>query len=522
MQFPILDSADNHRPSVMDLSGRLYWAGGTLFVLLSMLLFLINTRHGIGIYPDSLRYMQISERPYDAPLYPWMLMLASLNGVDITAGAKAIGLFFVCANTALIWHLLMRATGQLVYAAAGTALITLSPQFVTLHSLAMSEPPFLFFLLVTVSAFLSYLETENRTWLKASAVALGLATLARFTAPPLGAAIAACLLLNPRHTLARRVGDVVLFTVASASIFLCWAVMSQIINGRSVGRALWFYGNMGADEWMTSLTALTAWLLPDDVPVAARIVLFGAFVMAVTSLTFFHARKTLRRAQEAKVVDDLLPTVFGLFFIFYMGFVVLSTSLEANLALNGRYAFPVYVTTVLMTTIILADLRDEKNRGVKLLHHGLVCLCVLVIGSHTIRTAVRSAEAFRSGVGYASREWVNSPTIKVLRSLPADASIYSNGGDVVAYMLRRPVHFVPDRVKLRTGLDDPANPFEQQMETLRTKLAQENSYVAYFDRIDWRFYAVSEAELKQRLSLITVATEADGRVYVMPKTQQHD
>lgn len=522
MQFPILDSTDNARPSVIDPSSRLYWIGGTIFVLLSMLLFLINTRHGIGIYPDSLRYMRISERPYDAPLYPWMLMLASLNGIDITAGAKAIGLFFVCANTALIWHLLMRATGQFVYAAAGTALVTLSPQFVTLHSLAMSEPPFLFFLLATVLVFLLYLETEDRTWLKVSAVVLGVATLARFTAPPLGAAIAACLLLNPRHAPARRFGDVVLFAVVSASIFLCWAVMSHIISGRSVGRALWFYGNMGSKEWMTSLTALTAWLLPDQVPVAVRIALFGTFVVAVASLTFLHARRTLQQAQKAKVVDDMLPTLFGLFFIFYMGFIVLSTSAEANLALNGRYAFPVYVTTVLMTTIILAHLRDEENTRIKLLHRGLVCLAVLVISSHVIRTAVRSTEAFRSGVGYASREWVNSPTIKVLRGLPADAEIYSNGGDVIAYLLRRDAHFVPDRVKLRTGLDDPANPFEAQLETLRTKLAQENSYVAYLDRIDWRFYAVTEAELKQHLSLVNIATEADGRVYVMRKTAQHD
>lgn len=513
----ILNSTESRWTSDIGLASRLYWAGMAFFSLASLVLFLINTRHGIGIYPDSLRYMGISERPYDAPLYAWLLMGISATGVDPSVGAKAIGLFFVCANTILIWHLLVRASGKYVYAAAGTAIITLAPQFVTLHSLAMSEPPFLFFLLVTVLALLRYFETDDRTWLKASAVLLGLTTLVRFTAPPLGAAIAICLLLNPRHTLFRRFVDATIFAVVSTAIFLCWAVMSEIIADRSIGRALWFYGNMGASEWLKSLGAMTAWLLPDEVPFVARVVLLSVFAAAAAYLTFLHAREPRRHAGQAKVADALLPTLFGLFFFFYLGFMVLSTSVEANLSLSGRYAFPVYVTTALMITIVLAHVGDAKGI-VKLLHYGLVCFAVLVFGGHVVRTAVRSSQAYRSGIGYASREWVNSPTMQALRQLPADASIYSNGADVVAYVLGRESHFLPERIQLRTGRDNPANPYERQLQTLRDDLTKEHSYVAIFDAIDWRFYLVSEAELKQRLSLVTVATEADGRIYAMPKT----
>jgi hypothetical protein len=518
MDGHLLNSTESRWTSRIGLGSRPYWAGVAFFSLASILLFLINTRYGIGIYPDSLRYMGISERPYDAPLYAWLLMGVSATGVDLPVGAKAIGLIFVCANTILIWHLLVRASGKYIYAAAGTALITFAPQFVTLHSLAMSEPPFLFFLLVTVLALLRYLETDDRLWLKASAVTLGLATLVRFTAPPLGAAIAVCLLLNPRHTLSRRVVDTFVFAVVSAAIFLCWAVMSEVIAERSIGRALWFYGNMAASEWLKSLGAMTAWLLPDEVPFAARVVLLSAFAAAAAYLTFLQARETLRHAGQAKLIDTLLPTLFGLFFFFYLGFMVLSTSVEANLSLSGRYAFPVYVTTVLMITIVLAHVGDAKGI-VKLLHYGLVCFAVLVFGSHVVRTAVRSSEAYRSGVGYASREWVNSPTMRALRQLPADASIFSNGADAVAYVLRRESHSLPERIQLRTGHDNPANPYERQLQTLRDRLTKEHAYVAIFDAIDWRFYLVSEAELKQRLSLVTVTTQADGRIYAMPKTR---
>src|SRR3546814_1075824 len=55
-----------------------------------------------------------------------------------------------CALPILIWYLLARATNRYAYAAIGSAIINLSPQFVYLHSLAMSEPLFIFAILVTL------------------------------------------------------------------------------------------------------------------------------------------------------------------------------------------------------------------------------------------------------------------------------------------------------------------------------------------------------------------------------------
>jgi len=509
--------ADNRARSNADVRSWLYWVGGAAFVLVSVSVFLINTNHGIGVLSDSTRYMSLTERPYDAPLYPWLLQLASWLGVDLDRSTKAIGLILVSANTAIIWHLLVRATGKYAYAAVGTAVVVLYPVFVALHASAMSEPLFLFTLLVTLMALLRYLDTEARVWLVACAVVLALATLTRFTAPPLGAAIALVFLFNPRFSLGRRIGDAFILGAVSAALFLSWVVISQITAGHSIGRALWFYGNMGLKEWLTSLEALAAWLFPDQVPFSARVVVFGLFALAAAGLTILHACLTLRHARETKVVDALLPAILGLFFIFYMGFMVLSTSIEANLALNGRYAFPAYVMTVLMITIVLADFDGAKG-FVKVLHHGLVGLAVLVLVSHAVRTTVRSQEAYRSGIGYASVAWATSPTIETLRQLPASAALYSNGADVIAYVLKRPAHFIPQHVELRTGLEDPAKPFEAGMQRLRENLAKPDSYVVMFDNVDWRFYQVTEAELKQRLSLVAVTTKPDGRVYALPKT----
>src|SRR3546814_4669615 len=71
-------------------------------------------------------------------------------------------------------------------------------------------------------------------------------------APPLGAAIAICLLINPRHPLRQRILDACRIAVVSGSIFVLWTFASEALVGRSTGRPLQFYGNMDSDAWMRS------------------------------------------------------------------------------------------------------------------------------------------------------------------------------------------------------------------------------------------------------------------------------
>src|SRR3546814_9457230 len=79
--------------------------------------------------------------------------------------------------------------------------------------------------------------------------------LVRFTAPPLGAAIAICLLINPRHPLRQRILDACRIAVVSGSIFVLWTFASEALVGRSTGRPLQFYGNR-SEEHTSELQSL--------------------------------------------------------------------------------------------------------------------------------------------------------------------------------------------------------------------------------------------------------------------------
>ena len=72
---------------------------------------------------------------------------------------------------------------------------------------------------------------------------------------------------------------------------------------------------------------------------------------------------------------------------------------------------------------------------------------------------------------------------------------------------------IPMLVDSRTGRDRPHDPYRNQVERLRARLAEGNAYVIYVDGVDWRFYAAPERELVERLDLHLVGQLPDGRIY---------
>src|SRR3546814_10007333 len=90
----------------------------------------------------------------------------------MSRSAWIIGLPLACANAWLIWRRLSQSAGPAT-AGIGTALILLSPHFVGLHSVAMSEPVYLAGTFLSVLIFLKYAATGTREWLVACGTVLG-------------------------------------------------------------------------------------------------------------------------------------------------------------------------------------------------------------------------------------------------------------------------------------------------------------------------------------------------------------
>ena len=480
----------------------------------SAIFFYFNTAQGIGILTDSTRYMGISARPYDAPLYPWMLWLGAKSGFALTQVAAAIAVVVLVANILLIFLLLARSTGNRAVTALGTAAIAFAPQFVWIHATAMSEPPFLALLLLTIWTALDYLENGSRRSLILCSCLLGLATLTRFSAPPLGLAIATVVLLRPVADGRRRLADVALFAAIGGSIFLGWVLFSQISNGRSIGRALWFYGNWGAAEWRAALDTLASWILPGEFPLMIRIPLLVMSIgFGVKAMLDAIARLRALAVGAAVSPSLALPAITGLFFLFYLMFLFLSVSIEANLSLTGRYAFPGYVALFMLIMSALATF-GRRNPDRRLLFAGLLLVGLVFSTMQAARSAVRTTDAYRDGVGYQHRNWRTSPTLDAVRALPANAQILSNGPDIISFHTGRVAAFTPHEYMLRTGEPEPENPFDKQVDRLAAQAAAGSPvYVVMFDRVHWRHYLATEPRLIATLGAASRVQYNDGRIY---------
>ncbi|KRA84435.1 glycosyltransferase family 39 protein [Altererythrobacter sp. Root672] len=508
--FPTQASTRSRDSSATNRQLILAW----LAVLIpSIGLFIANTWQGIGIYIDSTRYMGLSPVGFDAPMYHWLLVGGRALGFTFDQVAMFFAAIFIVANVSLVFALIARATKGWVFAFAGTALIAFSPQFVTLHTGALSEPPFLLCVLLTLWAILNYFESERLSWLIISALLIAVGSLTRFTMPPLGAAIACVILLVPGRALAAKIKDIAILGGLSGVLFFTWVVISQLEVGRSIGRDLWFYGTMGPAEWRASAGAMAAWVLPKPAPFSIR------FLAVLTVICFAAWRwlltaRQLRRDPEAGVDDAAisLPLILGAFFVFYLAFVGLSVSIEANLSLTGRYAFPAYALLVMLVSIEASKLtRDVLVERVAL--YGLAALSVVVLAGHLVRTSSRTIEVAREGYGFQSIQWRNSPTMAKVRTLPAGTRIYSNAPDVIAYMTGRTAGFSPHEKQLRTNLPEPGNPLEKQLGRIREEANSGEIAIVFFDGIDWRFYLADEQVVAASLPVTLVGDFADGRVY---------
>lgn len=506
---PAQAGAERHPREVQSLP----WLHCAVLVILSSSIFLLNTRYGIGIRPDSLRYMGLGWKPDDAPIYGWLLRGVAHTGIDIWTSAKLVGFVLSCVNPILIWYTLIRATRSSSHAAVGTVLLLLSPTFSRVGAMAWSEALFIACIFTSALFFVQYLKAGGWRWLVGCGAMIAVTTLVRFPGLVLGLAMALTLVLMWNMPLQWRVRSIAVLGGVGGAITICWAIVSEFVAGQSVGRDFAFYGNADAARFMQGLNSLSALFLPTEVPLLLRVAfLFG--LLAATAWLWFQYSRALFRTIDANMVrcERIVAPLFGFFALFYTAFMILAVNLEANLPLNGRYALPLYVTLVVAATIVVSERRHMPKRD-KAIATALVLVSVVFLASHVFRTAVRTKSAFEEGIDFASLSWANSPTIEAVRKLPRGAMLYSNGPEALIYAARRHATIIPMKADSRTGFDRPHNPYRKQLEAARQRLQRGNAYVVFVDGVDWRFYTATESELTQALGLRLVARLTDGRIY---------
>ncbi|MGH9339551.1 MAG: ArnT family glycosyltransferase [Acidobacteriota bacterium] len=225
-------------------------------------LLLYATRFGIGLSPDSTGYMAgarsflaghglyaySSSRtangamgPITAvpPLYPILLALVSYLGPETLEAARWLSAVTFGANILLVGCLVNRLSQGSVWATALALLLMLgSIDMIEIHSMAWTEPPFIFFALLGLWLLAKHIEKPDWRILLAGSGAVGLAFATRYAGNALVLTGALGLLVMGSRPYKEKLRDAVVFgrTPLTASGVLldttCSANCCQGIPGR--------------------------------------------------------------------------------------------------------------------------------------------------------------------------------------------------------------------------------------------------------------------------------------------------
>ncbi len=468
--------------------------------LLASYALLRATPNGMGLANDSAAYIGgargiISGQGYSdiwldselepithyPPLFSLVLAGLGLMGLDPLRGARLINVLAFGISTILLgllgWKMTRSRPGGLLLA----VLFGANPALFSLHTGALSEPLFLLLSLVSLILFSCYFDYGKFGWVTAVGLTAGLAYLTRYTGLALAATFCVALLLL-QDTWRKRLISIIVFLLGFTPFVLGWAVRNSLLGGnvtnRSIGwhpltlenirRGVYAFSNflMPVPEWQSALfkSGLVHWFL-----LAVGLILLAWLLVTGLRHFFFSSRFPGRR-------PEALSFTAGLYVFGYLSAVVASMSLfDASTKFQPRILSPFYVSFL----ILLVGLGNWLWQRAKLIRIAVIVLAVFSLVLSGVGFSRTFLELQKSGQGYASWKWRDSPIMATLKKLPQGTIIYTNSPPAVYLVTGRPSRVLPTPVDAVT-LETRSN-YEAQLTGMRQDVLQGRAVLAIFD-----------------------------------------
>lgn len=490
---------------------------------------------GIGLSPDSAAYIGAARgllagiglgnpspnggfRPllFYAPLFPTLLAAIGAFGIDPLDAARDLNSALFGANIFLSGIIIGRDTGSRSAAVIGSILLLLSVPMLKVHSMAWSEPTFIFLSLLALLWLSRYVERGGTGSVIAAATAVGLADLSRYAGLFLiPAGIGVVLGFRRQQSSRKALRDCAIFTVISGLIS-----SGALIRNWIVGRTLTDHPTavhlVGTGELQRGLHTLGRWLWLDARPGTQALTLLAIGACALLIRAVAHARQPgtgptqLRISHGSGRPSAVTRTAFTLIIAYGLFLSIAISFFDATTLLDDRLLSPVFAWAVIAGVCGgYGWVATARGRGIV---GGLVVIAGLWFAAAQLSQSVPWAiDVHRHGQGYGSAAWRRSEILKQLQALPPATHIYSNGDDAIYLLTGRLADRLPERRSLATTQANDR--YASELARMRTQLIESHGVIVYFSSIDWRPQLASATELQSRLGLRLLYAAADGAVY---------
>ena len=501
---------------------------------------LTATLHGVGISPDSTRYvaaarnfasghgLQILGPDADleplalwAPLYPVLLSIPTRIGLDAVPAARYLNAVLFAANIFLVGLLTSRQPRVPWWAAAlAGAAFLFSPDIAYVHAWLWTEPLSIF------AGFLGLLLVDHglttRDWWAFifAAVLLSTSYLLRYAGLAFAVSGVAGVALFQGQDAKYRWGRTALFLLLTFLPIVVWGYATQSLTGKAIGRSLSFRPEELAA--MTRVLPVVAdWFVPGRIGDAIRLWAAGVAlalgggvgVVLIVRRSFFAQKYP--NGGRSRMTELLALFVFGYAFMLALSRVLfLPPGPISNRILTLPYT-ALLVIGIGLTVSAFARLRawlvgrlrfGWAWRPLTLLSSLLI---LLWLGLNLVHTLKWVSDVSAEGLGYARVSWSESILIRYLKDLPDDTLIYTNGPDALYILTGKDSRMMPTWSSDSTlSATDIPTPVRQ----MRNELLLEGGVVAYFRDLKWRA-SLTEKQLKLVLPLEPLFGNRDGSIY---------
>ena len=420
-----------------------------------------STPYGLGLNDDSIAYIAgarsimdgqgyrnawlVSNEPvvHFPPGFPAVLALIGIaTGLDPVRGAHALNELLFGLNIGLTGWLAWRMTRSRVAGIVSAALVLLNSSLLYIHTRAMSEPLYIFLMLVSFVLLDLYFKQQKKYYLILLGIILGWAYLARYAALSLLATILALMLIL-HGDWRKRISGFLLVAASSLPWVIAWSIRNRVMGGTFTNRVLSWHP-ITPENWMLAEETLSEFLIPVSrwrriIPDSLHIVVLLLIALVILVWVLYKGIPRLFKPIQVSM-PDVLPLANGLYTIAYLlALIATMTMFDIATKFQVRILSPIYISIILLAAASAAWLWRNKHRAWKPV---ITLAAVALLGMYAYGQ-YQAVPKVQNDPGFAGIGWQNSKAIAALKEYSPEVLILTNEPGLVYFHTGRPTGVLP-------------------------------------------------------------------------------